>query len=222
MEEIDLKELLSYFRSKIVWIIAIVIIVVGVGNIYTILTRVPMYQSNTTIVLVSENQNETYNSTELQMNKNLVSTYSEIIKSRKVLEQVIKNLNLNYSVGELSKNINVSAVTNTELIRISVGNSKASVATKIANEIANVFSEEIQKIYKLNNVSIVDVAVNASKPYNVNYIKDNIIYVAIGLVLSCGLIFINFYFDTTIKTSEEIENKLGLTVMGIVPKVAKE
>ncbi len=222
MEEIDLKELFDYFKSKIVWIIAIVILLIGIGNIYTILTRVPMYQSNTTIVLVSENQTESYNSTELQMNKNLVSTYSEIIKSRKVLEQVIKNLNLNYGVGELSRNITVSAVTNTEIIRIAVGDPDAALATKIANEIATVFSDEIQKIYKLNNVSIVDKAVDAVKPYNVNYIKDNVIYIAIGLVLSCGIIFINFYFDTTIKTSEEIENKLGLTVMGIVPKVEKE
>lgn len=222
MEEIDLKELLSYFKSKIIWIIIIVILVIGIGNTYTVLTRIPMYQSNTTIVLVSENQNETYNSSELQMNKNLVSTYSEIIKSRKVLEQVIENLSLKYSVGSLSKNISVSAVTNTEIIRITVADSKASRATKVANEIAKVFSDEIQKIYKLNNVSIVDIAVDASKPFNVNYIKDNIIYVAIGMVLSCGLIFIKFYFDTTIKTSEEIENKLGLTVMGIVPKVEKE
>lgn len=222
MEEIDLKELLDYFKSKIVWMVAVIILVIGIGNIYTILTRVPIYQSNTTIVLVSENQNETYNSTELQMNKNLVSTYSEIIKSRKVLEQVIKNLKLDYNVGELSKRINVSAVTNTEIIRITVGDPSAEVATKIANEIAEVFSKEIQKIYKLNNVSIVDKAVDSVKPYNVNYIKDNIIYIAIGFVLSSGLIFIKFYFDTTIKTSEEIENKLGLTVMGIVPKVGRE
>ena len=222
MEEIDLKELLSYFRSKIIWIIVIVLLTIGIGNTYTVLTRVPMYQSNTTIVLVSENQNESYNSNELQMNKNLVSTYSEIIKSRKVLKQVKENLGLKSSVSSLSKNITVSAVTDTELIRITVSDSKASRATEMANEIARVFSEEIQTIYKLNNVSIVDVAVDATKPCNVNYIKDNVIYVAIGLVLSCGLIFIKFYFDTTIKTSEEIENRLGLTVMGIVPKVEKE
>lgn len=222
MEEIDLKELLSYFRSKILWIILVIILVIVVGNVYTILTRVPMYQSNTTIVLVSENQNETYNSNELQMNKNLVSTYSEIIKSRKVLKQVKENLGLKTSVNNLSKNINVSAVTDTELIRITVSDSKASRATEVANEIAKVFSDEIQTIYKLNNVSIVDVAVDAAKPFNVNYIKDNIIYIAIGIVLASGLIFIKFYFDTTIKTSEEIENKLGLTVMGIVPKVEKE
>ena len=222
MEEIDLKELLDYFRTKLIWIVIAVVIVIGIGNIYMLLTRVPMYKSNTTIVLVSENANETYNQNELQLNKNLVGTYSEIIKSRKVLNQVISNLGLDYNVIELSKNITVEAVTNTELIRISVGDKDAKTAARIANEIANVFTTEIQKIYKLNNVSVVDKAVESIKPYNVNWLKDNVIYIGLGLVLSCGVIFIMFYFDTTIKTSEEIENKLGLTVMGIVPKVGRE
>ena len=65
-------------------------------------------------------------------------------------------------------------------------------------------------------------AIEATKPYNINYIKYNIIYIAIGLVLSCGLVFIMFYFDTTIKTSEEIEEKFGLTVLGVIPDEAKE
>ena len=82
--------------------------------------------------------------------------------------------------------------------------------------------KKIQKIYNLNNVSIIDKAEDAIAPYNVNYLKDNVIYILAGLVLSCGTIFIFFYFDTTIKSSEEIESKLGLNVIGSVPKVGKE
>ncbi len=219
MEEIDLKELLDYFKSKWLLIISAIILAVGFGNVYTIFTRVPLYKSDTTIVLVSENQNETYNSSELQMNKNLVGTYSEIIKSRKVISSVIKNLELNYTYQELKESITVTSITNTEIIKVSVSDKDSKAAKKIANEIAKVFSKEIQKIYRLNNVSIVDKAVESIKPYNVNYIKDNLIYVAIGLVLSSGIIFIKFYFDTSIKTSEEIENKLGMTILGIVPIV---
>ena len=223
MEEIDLKELFDYFKSKIIWIAIAVVLVVGIGNIYTILTRTPMYKSDTTILLVSANSGDnSYNTSELQLNKNLVGTYSEIIKSRKVLEQVIENLGLNYSYGSLKGNVSVASVQNTEIIKVSVGDANPEMATRIANEIADVFTTEIQKLYKLNNVSIVDKAVDSVKPYNVNYFKDNLIYIALGLVVSCGLIFINFYFDTTIKTSEDIENKLGLTVVGIVPKVEVE
>ena len=222
MEEIDLKEMFDYFKSKFLWIILAIVVTIIVGNTYTVVTRVPMYRSDTTIVLVSENQTESYNSTELQLNKNLVGTYSEIIKSRRVLEPVIENLGLEYNYTELKSNVNVSSVTNAEIIRITVGDKDAQVATSIANEIANVFSTEVQKIYKLNNVSVVDKAVDSVKPYNINYFKDNVIYAGIAIMLSCGIIFIKFYFDTSIKTSEEIENKLGMTILGIVPKVEGE
>lgn len=220
-EEIDLKELFIYFKSKIVFILIILILVVGICNSYTILTRTPMYKSDTSIVLVSENK-DNYNTSELQLNKNLVGTYTEIIKSRKVLEPVIKNLKLKTSYAKLKERVTVTSVDNTEIIKVTVADKDAKEAKKIANEIANVFSTEIQKIYNLNNVTVVDKAIVAKAPYNVNYVKDNIIYLAVGLVLSCGIVFIMFYFDTTIKTSEEIENKLGLTVLGIVPKVEKE
>ncbi|MCI8460809.1 MAG: hypothetical protein HFE81_05380 [Bacilli bacterium] len=223
MEEINLRELFDYFKSKITWVIIAVILVIGIGNIATIIMRVPMYRSSTTIVLVSENNtgDSTYNSSELQLNKNLVGTYSEIIKSRKVLNEVISNLGLSYSTVDLSENISVAAVENTEIIRITVADADNKQAAKIANEIASVFMTEIQKFYKLNNVSVIDKAENSLNPYNVNYIKDNLIYLIIGLALSSGVIFIMFYFDTTIKTSEEIENKLGLTVLGVVPKVER-
>ena len=222
MEEIDLKEMFDYFKGKVIWILMALIVAVLVGNTYTFLRRVPMYKSNTTIVLVSEHQNEGYNTSELQLNKNLVSTYSEIIKSRKVLEPVINNLNLDYSYGTLKSHVSVTSVTNTEIIKVGVADKDPEVATKIADEIANVFTEEIQKIYKINNVSIVDTAVADTKPYNVSFVKDNAIYMALALVLSCGIIFICFYFDTTIKTGEDIENKLGLTVIGTVPRVGKD
>lgn len=218
MEEINIKELFDYFKNRITWIIIAVILVVAIGNIVTIITRVPMYKSSTTIVLVSE---EGYNDAEQQLNKSLVSTYAEIIKSRKVLNEVIDNLGLNYQITTLSENISVSAVENTEIIRITVSDSENSQATKIANEIATVFTKEIQKIYRLNNVSVIDKAESSISPYNINYLKDNFIYMAIGLVLSCGIIFIMFYFDNTIRTGDEIESKLGLTIIGVVPNVER-
>ena len=224
MEEIDLKELFEYFKGKIIWIILTVIVAVIIGNVYTAITRVPMYKTNSSIVLVSEHRTDssTYNNSEQQLNKNLVGTYSEIIKSKAVLDKVIKNLKLKNSYSELKSKVTVQAVENTEIIDIYVSDANTKKATKIANEISKVFVSEINKFYKLNNVTILDKAEDAKTPYNVNYLKDNAIYTIIGLVFSMGIIFIIFYFDTSIKTSDEIENKLGLTVIGTVPRVGKE
>ena len=224
MEEIDLKELFDYFKSKIVWVIVIIFAVLIIGNVYTLLTRVPLYRTNASLVLVSENNNTNavYNNSEQQLNKNLVATYSEIIKSKAVLNDVISNLKLKVTYVELKREITVEAVENTEIINIYVVDKKAKKASIIANEISNVFVSKINSYYKLNNVTILDKAEIVKKPYNSNYLKDNVIYLLVGVVLSCGVIFLFFYFDTTIKTSDEIENKLNLTVIGTVPKIGKE
>ena len=221
MEEINLKEVYSYFKSRLLWMILAIVVIVIIGNVYTILTRVQMYQSNTTIVLVGESKKE-YSQTDSQLNQNLIGTYSEIITSRKVLQQVIDNLKLKMTVDELSQNITTSSVEDTEIIRITVNNEKKKMAAEIANEVADVFSDEIQDIYNLENVAIIDKAEVAKEPYNINYVKDNVIYLMIGVVLSFGVVFVMYYFDTTIKSSEIVEEKLGLTVIGIVPKESKE
>ena len=218
MEEINLKEIFEYFKANIVRIIIAVLIVLIIGNYYSLIVRKPLYRSNTTIILVNEKNNGNYSSTDVQLNKNLVSTYSEIIKSRKVLNTVISALNLNTSAGALSGQISVESVTNTEIIKINVSDQNAETAAKIANETAKAFSEEDKKIYNLENDSIVDEAIANNTPYNVNLMKDNVMYLAIGLILSLGVVFIMYYFDTTIKSDEVVETKLGLTVLGIVPK----
>ena len=222
MEEIDLKEVFNYYKARIAWIIIAILLVVAVGNVYRIFTRKPLYKSNTSIILVSNSNQNTANYSDVQANKSLVSTYTEIIKSRKVLEPVIENLNLDYSYATLKSSVGVEAIGDTQMIRISVSDRKPAQAQKIADEIAEVFIKEVQDIYKLDNVKVVDKAVIATQPYNINHLKDNVIFIVAGLVLACGIIFIVFYFDTTIKTSDEIEEKLGLTVIGIVPKVEEK
>ena len=221
MEEINLKEVYSYFKSKILWILLAIVAIIIIGNVYTIITREPMYRSNTTIVLVGESK-DGYSQSDSQLNQNLIGTYSEIIKSRKVLSQVIENLKLKMSVEELSNNITTTSVEDTEIIQITVANTNAKDAKKITDEVAKVFSEEIQDIYNLENVTIIDKAELSKNPYNINYVKDNVIYIIVGFVLSFGIVFIMYYFDTSIKSSEVVEEKLGLTVIGVVPKEDKE
>lgn len=216
MEEINLIEVFEYFKNKLVWIIASILVVLVLGNIFTFATRVPMYRSNTTILLVGAN--EQLNQNDVSLNNNLVATYSEIIKSRRVLSQVINNLDLDYTVSELSSNISVGTKTGTQIITVSVSDSNSKRAKDIANEVSKVFAADVKELYKLDNVTIIDSAVKAGGPYNLTYTKDNVIYFAIGLVLSCGVIFVMFYFDTTIKSADSIEEKLGLTVLGVVPE----
>ena len=225
MEEINLKELFDYFKERAMLALIIILAVLVIGSIYSIFLKQPLYQSEATVVLVSDDGQAgggNYTTSDVQLNKSLVSTYSEIIVSRKIIHQVIKNLNLDYTVKELQNNVNVSSVKDTEIIKIAVDDPDKSLSADIANEIVKVFSEEIKSIYKIQNVSQVDIAEEVDKPYNVNIVKDLLIYILVGIVLACGVIFVIYYFDTSIKSAEEIENKLGLPVFGIVPIVKRK
>jgi len=226
MEEINLKDLFSYFVSKLFIVVITLAVAILVSAIYSECIKVPKYQSYTTIVLTrsgesGENSNG-ITQNDISLNQKLVSTYREIIKSRRVLGQVIKNLDLDMSVEQLSGMISVTNEEDTELIKISVSCGNKTDAKNIANEIAKVFSNEIVDIYNIKNVSIIDSAIKAKNPYNMNTTKDVVIASLIGIVLGFGMIFIMFYFDTTIKNAEEVQTKLGLPLLGVVPRVEKE
>lgn len=215
MEEIDLKELLNYFVSKIFLMLSIVFVVLIIGFSYDAFIKVPKYKSYTTVLLTTENN--TITSNDIILNKNLIGTYTEIIKSRKVVRNVIEDLDLDYTVEELQKNISVSNVNDTEIIKITVEDKNSNVAKNIANETAKVFNAEIIKHYNIQNIGIVDYAEESLVPYNINLIKSIAIYLMIGIILSLAVVFVMFYFDTTIKTVEEVERKLNIPVIGAIP-----
>ena len=221
MEEINLKDLFAYFLSKIAIIIIAFVIAVSGSIIYSEFLKKPRYNSYTTVVLATSNDDKKDSSitqTDININQKLVSTYRQIIKSRRVLGQVIDNLELDMTISELSQNISVTNETDTELIRITVSSLDKEEASRIANEIAKVFSEEIVNIYNIKNVSIIDQAIVSNVPYNINVVKDAILYGLVGIVVGAGIVFVMFYFDTTIKNPEEIQEKLGLPLLGVVPK----
>lgn len=222
MEEINLHELFDYFKERIMLFLVVLLVAVVCGSFYSVFLKTPLYKSNTTIILVSEDgktTNQSYSSSDVQLNKSLVGTYSEIIKSRKVVEQVIKNLSLESTFAELSSRITVASVNDTEVIKVTVADVDRSTAADVANEIVKVFSEEVKETYQIQNVSVLDEAQEEEYPYNINLIKDLIIYILVGIILGLAIIFVIYYFDTTVKSAEEIEEKFGLPIFGVVPKV---
>lgn len=145
MEEIDLVELLKMFWRKKILIILITILFIGIGYIYITRFVTPMYTSTTTLVLASNNEKNKSNTTstaaEVAVNTKLVSTYSELIKSQKVLSEVVTNTGISITEEQLKKEISIESTSNTSLINISVKNENPEVSTQIANEIASVFTK---------------------------------------------------------------------------------
>ena len=221
MEEIDLKEIFLMFWKKKLEIILIIAIFAIIGYIYTMAFTSPMYTSSTTLVLAGTNSEQEGESSittnDLTLNSKLVSTYSQLVKSNKVVRQVISNLGIDISENELRNNISVSSVSDTELIKITVKTDNPKYSADIANETAKVFTSEVAEIYNINNVHVVDEAEESSVPSNIDHKKDIIMFAAIGVVIAFIYVIIAGMLDTTVKTEEEIERLVNLPVLASIP-----
>ena len=215
MEEIDISQLLEYFKTKIVYIIFAMALAFCLSALYVYQFRVPEYTSYTTVLLTQSG--ESINANDLNMNNSLVSNYSEIIKSKRVLNQVIENLDLDYKFAELQSKVVVAEVNDTDLIKISVTDEDNELAAIIANDIADVFVKEIPIIYGTQNISIIDTAEVSEVPSSASAMKIIAIVTLAGAFIAVGVIFVVFYFDTTVKNEEEIEKITGLPVIGVIP-----
>lgn len=223
MEEIDLKELLNYIREKI-WIVAAALILsINVTLIYVNVIKKPIYKSSTTYVLTSSSDSEGITTTEITLNEKLIATYKEIIKSRNILNKVINQLNLrDTTTAELAKNVTVSQVSTSSMIEITVSNEDPELAQKIAERIGYEFSQEIERLYDMNNLSIIDVPLAPINPSNKSNKKEILLINGGATALSLMVIFLIFYFDNTVKDSEQVEQKTSLPVLGNIPLVTRK
>lgn len=221
MENFDINRFSKIFWNSKLYIIFILLLSLAIGYFYSYYYVTPMYQSFATVVLVQnenlEEDTSTITQTDINLNKNLLSTYTNIAKSDTVLGQVIKDLSLNMTPTELKNFVTVQAVNNTQVFKIGVVSEDNKMAALITNHLLDVFSKEVKSLYNMNNIYTMDPAEVVNTPYNIHHIKDIAIFVILGLILSCVLVLIIYIFDTTIKSEKDIENYANLNVLSTIP-----
>ena len=224
MEEIDLRELFNIFWSKKIQIFIVVILFTIAGAVYSYGLKTPTYTAYTTLVLAMSNSKEnnaedSITTTDITLNSKLVSTYSELAKSKSTVKKVITNLGIDESVSAVQNAVKVTAVEGTEVIKISVTHPNPTYSSKIANEMAEVFSEKVQEIYKINNITIVDEAETPSGPSNISHTKDLLLFAMMGLAISAAYVFIINMLDNTIKSTDDIEKGFNIPVLITIPYI---
>ena len=144
-DEIDLHQYLSLFWHWL-WLILLVSIIVGVGSFFVFQRLTPYYESKTTLFVNAAPASKITDYSSVMLSEQLVSTYSILIVNDKVIQEVIESLGLNYSTEDVKDWITVSPVNNTQLIEISVVTIDPMLSTNVANAVAVIFSDQIQKI----------------------------------------------------------------------------
>ncbi|WP_300409050.1 Wzz/FepE/Etk N-terminal domain-containing protein [Lagierella sp.] len=226
MEELTLLELFNGLKKRLTMIIAFM--VVGGLLAFTVSQFFiqPKYEASSTLIIGKsegyddKDQNLQYN--QVLLNQKLVSTYSEIIKSRAISDKVIKNLQLDFTREKYQEEVKVVNVKDTELISIIVRDNIPERAMDIANETAEIFQENIKPIMDINNVKILDEAVLPEKPVSPRVKINTILGILLGAFISMLIATFLEIFDTTLKSANEIQKKFNLPILGVIPKIKEK
>lgn len=220
--EIDLKQIFFVVFDKLLLIIVVTILAGCITFMYSKFIVRPVYNSTTQIYVMSKSDDNKTTYTDLQTSNILTKDYQVIILSRPVMENVIADLDLDMSIEELQAMISVEIVTDTRLINIDVESTDPWLARNIADCVKEISKEQIQKIMNIESVNTVEEANLPLNPVSPRVLRNVMIGSIIGFVFVVGFIIIRFLLDDTIKTPEDIEKYLGVSVLSSIPVAESE
>ncbi|EOV9526561.1 YveK family protein [Bacillus cytotoxicus] len=224
-ETISLKELFHILRKRLAMILVIAFGVAIISAIISFFFITPIYQSSTQI-LVNQKKQEgaTIQAGEVQTNIQLTNTYKVIIKSPVILDQVKEKLGLDVTTQELTEKIEVTNEKDSQVVVVTAQDKNPKVARDIANTTAAVFKGEVAKIMSIDNVTVLSKAemTEGQSPVKPRPMLNVAIAFVVGLMVSVGLAFLLEYLDNTVKKEEDVEQLLGLPVLGIVARMDEE
>lgn len=220
--EIDILYLLRKLWSKKFLILFAGLFVATVSLLGTIFLITPQYTSTTRIYVVNQDSaSNNITAQDLQAGSYLVNDYKEIVSSSDVLNQVIENKKLSETEKELSKKLAVTIPQDTRIISISVKDSDPKNAASLANAIREVASEKIKATTKVQDVTTLEVAKASTTPSSPNKQRN----ILLGFVLGAGIaiiaVLLTEVLDDRVKRAEDVEEVLGMTLLGVVPNTDK-
>ena len=221
--EIDVFAMLKtlWKRKFSIVLVALVFAIAAFG--YSAFLAKKEYQSTSRIYVVSrQNQeNNALTNSDLQAGSYLVKDYREIILSQNVLTQAIEELKLDMTPAELSKKISVSVPTDTRILSITAKDGDPKEAARIANGLRHVAAEKIISVTKVSDVTTLDEAEVPQSPSSPNIRRNVLLGFIAGAGLMVVLLVVVEVLDDRVKRPEDIEELMGLTLLGVVPDIKK-
>ncbi len=223
--EIDLRELFYVLLGKLHVILLAAILGIITGLFVSIVLMTPKYQSSTSIYVLNKQDDSTLTYSDLQTGTQITKDYTELVKSRTVMEKVINRLELNTTYEDmenigykgLAEMVDVSNKTDTRIITITITDTNPVRARDIADAVREAAADHIKAVMDIQAVNVVDYAEIPQTAISPNVMKNAAIGGLLLFVLTCGIIVMYHLFDDTIKTPDDVEKYLSISVLGTIP-----
>ena len=222
--EIDLSRVFEIVKKYFKPFALIILAASIVAALITLFLIPKKYTAEAKLIIVQksnpDSQQISYN--DLQISQKLVNTYSEILKSEAVSDEVIRNLKLSQDVIDHKAYldmVNISSVKDTEVIKISVETKDPEQSAKIANEIVSVFRRKIVTIMNIENVTVLNSAKVPEQKSSPSNVKNTMIGFLLGCVIDGCIVMYLLLNDRNIRTEEELKQIFDYPIIGLIPEL---
>jgi capsular polysaccharide biosynthesis protein len=226
--ELDLRQYMTIIRKRLPFILILVLLSSAAAAVFSLFFKDPLYEASTKIIVNQTQSQLTTGQLDLnQINTNIrmIDTYKEIIKTPAILDKVEEGYpELGLTAEQLAQRIKVSSVNNTQVMTLVVEDTEYRKAAETVNAVSHVFREEIQHIFKVENVSILNEADPTREPGPVspNVPLNIAIAFVVSLMAGVGIVFLLEYLDDTIKTEADVLEYLDQPTLAMISKMGAE
>lgn len=220
MIEIDVLSLLRTIWRKKFLILLTAILTTGLAFAYSAFLATPQYDSTTRLYVVTQSSDNVAGITnqDLQAGSFLVKDYKEIILSQDVLKNVTTTLGI---TDDIKEKITVNIPVDTRILSITVRDSDPNQAATIANTLRDEAAKKIIEVTKVSDVTTLEAALPAENPSTPQTKRNLVLGFIVGAFLATALVLVLEVLDDRVKRPQDIEEGLGMTLLGVVPHAEK-
>lgn len=226
----NISEVLGGIKDKWKNIVLIVLSFLLISSIYNIFFINKEYEANVKIFIGKQkfkNITETYNNEEINLYQRLITTYSEVIKSKKLINESIKGSKMNYLQDKykninydlLMENLTVNPIANTQIIEIKYKSLNPQQSYDLLYSITKNLISYSKELYPNVNITVLEQVHVNLKPLMNKKLTIIGLGLMLGLIVGIGGIIGVMYLNNTYKNQKSLEEEIGLTVIGVIPKI---
>lgn len=221
--EINLGELFAVLMGRAFLIISAGVFFALAGLFLSKFVIHPEYESTTKIYILNKEENQTVTYSDVQISTQLTQDYAELIKSRRVLEEVIQRLHLvDMEYKDLYEVLKVDTPSDTRIVAITVKDKDPLMAMKIANCIREVASEHITNVMDIDAINVAETANVPTSKSSPSVVRWTVIAGFLGAVVVAFFAILGYLLDDSIKSNDDVERYLGMSTLALIPLTLDE
>ncbi|MBD7911786.1 YveK family protein [Clostridium cibarium] len=221
-ENIKVEDIIDALKSRWQLIVGITLVATILATVVSFFLIKPKYEASTKLFIgkeSGESSSQNYNSNDVQMYQNLIKTYADIVTTNDLVNRAIENKGLNLKSQSVVEGLKVEPITSTQILKITYKSGSKQEARDVVAAITDEFVKTSNELIANANVKVVESVTLPESPVSPNKKLNIAIALVLGFMAGVGLALLLEFLDNTFKDKEQIENIVGVPVLGTIPNL---